>query len=570
MPRSPQPRSQFTAPAYKVPRAPHPIDLRLDGNEGRGPSEKILQALDACSASSIRRYPSCRELESEIAERYGVEPDQVLITAGGDDAIQRLCRVFLDSTRELLLPTPTFEMIERFAAWEGAQVRQIPWTTPRYPTQAVVECVTDATSMIAMVSPNNPTGGWATSSDLLEVAQAAPGALIMVDAAYAEFGSEDLTEVALTLPNTVVLRTFSKALGLAGLRIGYALGKAEWIRAMRTAGLPYPVSEPSILLAREAFRSQLTRASYLKEVSEERMALTELLNTAGWTAPESQGNFVFAEGPGTVWVRDAMASFGIGIRAWPASKSLLNNIRITCPGSPSDFERLTQKLRVVLEPEALLFDMDGVLADVSQSYRKAIVQTARIFGCQVETSDIEDIKREGNANNDWVVTQRLLERSGISVELGEIAAAFNQLYNGTESTPGLCEAESLLGSLEQLRELSQRMPLGVVTGRPREEAEAFLTRFGIAEFFSVVITMEDAPAKPSPEPVRAALSKLGVSRAWMLGDTPDDMVAALAAGVLPVGVCAPGTELEGTTNILTQSGAARTLLRWTDILEVLP
>ena len=76
MPRSPQPRSQFTAPAYKVPRAPHPIDLRLDGNEGRGPSEKILQALDACSASSIRRYPSCRELESEIAERYGVEPDQ--------------------------------------------------------------------------------------------------------------------------------------------------------------------------------------------------------------------------------------------------------------------------------------------------------------------------------------------------------------------------------------------------------------------------------------------------------------------------------------------------------------
>ena len=150
------------------------------------------------------------------------------------------------------------------------------------------------------------------------------------------------------------------------------------------------------------------------------------------------------------------------------------------------------------------------------------------------------------------------------------AAAFNQLYNGTESTPGLCEAESLLGSLEQLRELSQRMPLGVVTGRPREEAEAFLTRFGIAEFFSVVITMEDAPAKPSPEPVKAALSKLGVSRAWMLGDTPDDMVAALAAGVLPVGVCAPGTELEGTTNILTQSGAARTLLRWTDILEVLP
>ena len=570
MPTSPQPRPQFSTPPYKVPRAPHPIDLRLDGNEGIGPSPKILQALGGCSASTIRRYPSCSELEAEIAAAYGIAPDQVLITAGGDDAIQRLCRVFLAPSKELLLPTPTFEMIERFASWEGAQIRRIPWQGPRYPTPEVVNSISDSTAMIAMVSPNNPTGGWATKEDLIEVSKAAPGALIMVDAAYAEFGSEDLTESALSLSNTVVLRTFSKALGLAGLRIGYALGNAQWIRAMRAAGLPYPVSQPSILLAQAAFRSEETRGDYIKEVTRERIELAALLNNSGWSSPDSQGNFVFAEGPNPVWIRDAMAAFGIGIRAWPSTAGLSRNMRITCPGRRTEFDRLLLRLETVLRPQALLFDMDGVLADVSQSYRQAIVQTGQHYGCEIGTKDIESVKQEGNANNDWVVTQRLLERSGIEVELSEIAATFNRLYNGTADRPGLCDSETFIGSCQALRDLSQRFRLGVVTGRPRKEALDFLERFRLIDLFEVVVAMEDAPAKPSPQPVAAALNALSVERAWMLGDTPDDMVAAKTAGVLPIGVCAPGSEFQESARVLTEAGAARTFSCWTEILEVLP
>ena len=304
---TPTPRAQFIAPAYKVPRAPHPIDLRLDGNEGIGPSTEVLRALSGCNASTIRRYPSCAELEAEIAEFYGVAPDQVLITAGGDDAIQRLCRVFLGPGKELLLPAPTFEMIERFASWEQAVIRRIPWERPRYPTAEVVAAIDDATSLIAMVSPNNPTGGWATAHDLEVVAAAAPGALIMVDAAYAEFGSEDLTETALRLSNTVVLRTFSKALGLAGLRIGYALGKAEWIQAMRTAGLPYPVSQPSILVAQASLQSERSRIPYIAKVAEEREALAETLREADGALPTPRATSCLPRDPtpfgsATLWL----------------------------------------------------------------------------------------------------------------------------------------------------------------------------------------------------------------------------------------------------------------------------
>ena len=135
--------------------------------------------------------------------------------------------------------------------------------------------MTGATRLVAMVSPNNPTGGWATSDDLIRVATAVPNAVVMVDAAYAEFGEDDLTETAITLANAVVLRTFSKALGLAGLRIGYAMGPEPIINAMRSAGLPYPVSLPSIVLAQTVFGRSGSPPAYVKAVVEERRMLAK-------------------------------------------------------------------------------------------------------------------------------------------------------------------------------------------------------------------------------------------------------------------------------------------------------
>ena len=102
------------------------------------------------------------------------------------------------------------------------------------------------TSVIAVVSPNNPTGGVISSQDLRRLSEGAPQAILMVDLAYVEFANKDLTPVALELPNAVVFRTFSKARGLAGLRVGYALGPARWLNVLRSVGLPYPVSAPAL------------------------------------------------------------------------------------------------------------------------------------------------------------------------------------------------------------------------------------------------------------------------------------------------------------------------------------
>ncbi len=121
-----------------------------------------------------------------------------------------------------------------------------------------------------------------------------------------------------------------------------------------------------------------------------------------------------------------------------------------------------------------------------------------------------------------------------------------------------------------LERLSRRLPLAVVTGRPREEARWFLEREGIAGLFHATVCMEDAARKPDPAPVRLALARLGVRAAWMVGNTPDDIRAALGASVVPLGIVAPGDDLVATSAALTEAGAACVLNNVTDLEELLP
>ena len=124
-------------------------------------------------------------------------------------------------------------------------------------------------------------------------------------------------------------------------------------------------------------------------------------------------------------------------------------------------------------------------------------------------------------------------------------------------------------STAMLERLAKRLPLAVVTGRPRDEARWFLEREGLAPLVRAVVCMEDAARKPDPAPVRLALTRLGVRRAWMVGNTPDDIRAATGASVVPLGIVAPGDDLTATAAALTDAGAARVLDQLTDLEELL-
>lgn len=561
------------AAAYRTESPLAPTDLWLAGNEGRAPEDFAV----VTKGSELGRYPNTHSLTAKIAERHVVDEASVLVTAGADDGLLRLALAYLAEGREIVLPTPTFVMIERYARLAGGTVVTVDWPAgTAYPTDAVIAAVTERTSLIAMVSPNNPTGGVAEISDLDRVAAAAPDALVIVDCAYAEFSSHDLTSAALATPNAVVLRTFSKAYGCAGLRVGYALGDEAVIEALRAAGNPYPCATPSLSAAAERFDADIE--PLVRQVTRERAELRELLEELGFEAHASDGNFVYAEGARALQVVELLTGFGIAVRAFPGAGTV-DAMRITCPGDPVAFKRLASSLRTLRQPEAILFDMDGVLIDVSGSYRAAILETAASYGVRITGEDIEEEKIAGNANDDWQVTWRLIEAAGVTADLAEVTARFEELYQGRPGQPGLKATEKLLMSRDELVRLRDSYRLGIVTGRPRSDAAYFLETHGIDDLFEAIVTRDDAPLKPDPAPTRLAMEQLGVERAWLLGDTPDDLRSARGAGALPIGVLPPAPEgspesrpesKERYKLTLRRSGAGTVLERITDLTSLLP
>lgn len=556
--------------AYEEPR-PRPGVLRLDRNEGLLPSRDALAELAQLDPELLRRYPDVSALTALLAARSGVGPERVIVTAGADEAIDRICRAFLVPGRTLLLPDPSFEMLDQYAALAGGELVHIAWPSDAFPTGEFLEQIDERTAVIAIVSPNNPTGSVASLSDVRRIAAAAPDALVLVDHAYVEYADDDLTGALLDIPNVVIARTLSKAWGLAGCRVGYAIGDSQIIAVLRAAGGPYPVAGVSVALAtRQLERGAAALATHVARVREERDILTRQLALRGLFPRRSQANFVFVEcGDRARFCAAGLAALGVLVREF-RKPGLSTALRITLPGEPSGFDRLTAAIDTVLAPEAIVFDLDGVLADVRDSQRAAMIATAAAYDVTITMEDVERALRGGDAANDWIVTQRLIAGGGRQVDLSDVTARYQSLYLGTGGAPGLRQREHAIVPRAVLERLATRLPLAVVTGRPREEARWFLERERLMHLFHALVCMEDAARKPDPAPVRLALTRLGVQRAWMIGNTPDDVRAAAGASVVPFGIVAPGDDLTLTTAALTEAGAARVLDHSVDLEELLP
>lgn len=567
-----RPRAGLESLRAYQPRPDEPgITLRLDNNEApQEVAELAALAIAQTTAEEVRRYPVPAPLEAQIAGMWGVDAERVVVTAGADDALARVLLAMLDRERVLVSVVPTFEMIPSDAKVAGAEIVEVEWGMGEVPTEQIIEAIQKAgerVGAVTIVTPNNPTGLVAPLEDLKRIAEAARtvGAVLVVDVAYAEFAASDPTGELLDIENVVVVRTLSKAWGLAGMRVGYAIAPvpiAGWIRA---AGGPYPTSGPSLRAASVMLgegRAVVERVA--GQVQRERAILGQVLGALGFEVTASEANFVFARGGLARELANALREQGILIRAF-AKPGLEDCVRITCPGNRDDFDRLCITIVRAFPPRAILFDLDGVIADVSGSYRMAIAQTCAHFGVTVSSEQIEIIKLEGNANNDWNVTQRLLERAGVTIEYERVTVEFERRYHGEDGQPGLSESETMLLAFEQLKAVTGAVPSAIVTGRPREDAAEFLDRFGLRECFSAIVCMEDAERpKPSPKPLEEALRRLeeaGVLQdntsgpIWMIGDTVDDIRAGIAVVAVPLAVRAPGAP-ESSDLGLSSAGAA--------------
>jgi histidinol-phosphate aminotransferase len=332
---------------YHSPLSSPTIDLRLDMNESTtGCSPRVLARLNSMDAETLALYPRREPGERLVADFLDVAAEQVLLTNGADEGIDLVCRAYLEPGREFIVVTPAFAMYEVFAQAEDAKVVRVPCGPEfSFPTQQVIDAVTPQTRVIVICNPNNPTGVAASRSDILRVIDAAPESAILLDEAYFEFYGQTLMDQIGKLPNLFIARTFSKAYGLAGLRLGVLAGDREQISVLRRMVSPFNVNAFAMECLAEALADREFVSAYVAQVRAGREWLQKELEQLQFKCWPSQANFVLCRfGETKKAILEALRARGIALRDRPDCEGC---VRITV-GKPHEMERLIAELKQVL------------------------------------------------------------------------------------------------------------------------------------------------------------------------------------------------------------------------------
>jgi histidinol-phosphate aminotransferase len=324
--------------------------LRLDFNENtEGCSPRVLARIREITADDLARYPEREPVEAIVAAHLGLAADQVLLTNGVDEGIHLLCEAYLEPSDEVIVVTPTFSMYEIFAEATGARVVRVQCSEDlRFPFEKLLARISAATKLIAVASPNNPTGSVASGEQLLKIAGRAPNAALLVDEAYFDFHGRTVIADVATQLNLFVARTFSKAHGLAGLRAGILAGPREQMPMVRRVSSQYSVNAVALLALPTALADGDYIASYVAQVKSGRARLEQELRKAGIAWWPSEANFVLLRiGERHREFVAAMRQRGILVRDRSADPGCDGCVRITI-GTSEQTDRLLTLFREVV------------------------------------------------------------------------------------------------------------------------------------------------------------------------------------------------------------------------------
>ena len=316
---------------------PDPGDgLRLHLNENTGGcSPRVLDAIKGVRTTDVSTYPSYPALVTACARHFGVDPEWILLTNGLDEGILMAAVGHIARTRafdaETIIPLPAFDPYPNSTAAVGATaVRVAPCPGYVFQTEAVLEAITPRTRMIFLNTPNNPTGQLIAIADLKRIAAAAPQAVVLIDEAYIEFGGETFLPELSRFPNVLVGRTFSKAYGLAGMRVGIVIGQPAALDPVRAVTLPFNVNAVAMAATLAALEDSEFLPRYAAQVAESRTRLYQTCRSLGLEFWESAANFVMVRvGDAVPLVVDALAARRVHVRDRSKDPTTPGCIRIT-------------------------------------------------------------------------------------------------------------------------------------------------------------------------------------------------------------------------------------------------
>ncbi|TDW89416.1 histidinol-phosphate aminotransferase [Kribbella pratensis] len=316
--------------AYKPGRPPERSDGRptykLSSNENPYPPLPGVLAAATEAAAQMNRYPDMAavDLLEALSDRFGVPVSDLAVGTGSVALLYHLLQATVAEGDEVVYAWRSFEAYPIAVQLTGATSVKVPLTAEaRHDFKAMEAAITDRTKVVLVCTPNNPTGPVVRRDELLAFLDAVPSnVLVVIDEAYREFVREtdvvDGVELYRDRPNVLVLRTFSKAYGLAGFRVGYAIGHPAVVGAIRKCALPFGVSYVAQAAAIASLGVEEELLERVDALVEERQRVVSALQAAGWDVPESQTNFVWLElGEDTVRFAEAVQAEGVSVRPFP-------------------------------------------------------------------------------------------------------------------------------------------------------------------------------------------------------------------------------------------------------------
>jgi histidinol-phosphate aminotransferase len=327
-----QPRAAVLAmPEYHPPLASRSA-LRLDFNENTfAPSPRVFAKLQSLTAEGLTIYPERQQVEQIVEAHYGLNSGEVMLTNGVDEAIHLLACTFLDQHDEVLLCTPSFFMYDVSCSMMTSNLIRIQADdTFQFPLDRILTAITARTRLIMIATPNNPTGQTVSRAQMLQLCEAAPHAVVFADEAYFHFhGETSLTDVP-NVPNLIVGRTFSKAYGLANLRLGMLAGPVTLMNFIRKVASPYNVNGIALAVLPEALADETYLDWYVQQVTEGRERLFAALAELGVKTWPSAANFILMDiGERHKEFVAAMRAHGVLLRDRSADPGCDGYVRIT-------------------------------------------------------------------------------------------------------------------------------------------------------------------------------------------------------------------------------------------------
>jgi histidinol-phosphate aminotransferase len=324
--------------------------IRLDFNENTiGPCKEVLEAIKNVNPNEISSYPEYEKFRKKLADYLEIKKSELCITNASDEAIKLVIDTYMEQDEEIIIPVPAFPMFKFYAQVAGVKIKEILYNDDlSFPTEKIVNSISSKTKIIVIVSPNSPTGTSVSDEDIKKIIGAAPNSIILLDEAYCQYSGNSLKKWISKCPNLVIIQTFSKAFGLAGLRLGYIISSKENIKSLSKANSPYSVNTLAMIAASKAIEKSNYIDCYVNEVKESRKLLKEFLEGKKIRFYGSAANFILISfGDKAKFIGNELRKKGILVRGQSEKALLKGCIRVTL-GTKEQTRQLIEALAGVL------------------------------------------------------------------------------------------------------------------------------------------------------------------------------------------------------------------------------